>query len=379
MPKEKSLDFLFLGPVYPLRGGIADTQEALGEKLTQQGYNVQMWSFSHLYPSFLFPGKSQYSVDKKTIGLTVHQKIHAYNPLHWNKIAKEINSLKPKAVIFRYWTPFLAPVWVGIARKLSPTITRIGLVDNWVAHEPKPWDNLLTRYFEKKMHAFTTLSRSIKHQIEQTSEKEIWAGFHPIDSNLPHKIAQPQARKLLKITPKTRLVLFFGLIRPYKGLDLLLNAMALHPTLHLLIVGESYESEKKYRAIIDRKGLHKRVKWENRYVSIQEAAHFFSASDGVVLPYRKASQSGVISLAYQYETPLLVTDHDGIADPIRADQTGVVCAPNEKAIAEGIGKLVDSDANTIFRKNLNQSKKNYSWEKYANDFSSFCLHEINQY
>ena len=377
MPKKKALDFLFLGPVHPYRGGIADTQLALGEELKKQGFTIQMWNFSHLYPSILFPGESQFSDEEKTITANVHQKIHAYNPWQWNKIAKEINALQPKTVIFRDWTPFLAPAWTYIAQKLSAKIRKIGWVDNWIAHEPKPWDRWMTKRFEKQMHGFTTLSKAIGQQITQASKKAVWSGFHPIDSNLPKKVSRSLARKHLEYNSESTLILFFGLIRPYKGLDILLRALQDRSSIHLFIAGESYENEKKYRLLIEQMGLEKRVQWDNRFVRHQEAAYYFSACDGVVLPYRNASQSGVVSLAYHFETPLLVTNHEGIATPVRKNQTGVVCQPTPRAIAKGIQELVDPNNNLTFRKNLRQTKTDYNWEKYAKEFSHFCLHEVN--
>ena len=377
MPQKKALDFLLLGPVHPFRGGIADTQLAFGEALKKQGFKVQMWSFTQLYPSVLFPGTSQKSTEKKIIASNVSQKIHAFNPLQWKKIANEINALQPKNVVFRYWTPFLAPAWITIGKALDQQIQKIGWVDNWVAHEPKPWDHWLTKRFEQQMHGFATLSTSVGKQIEQASKKRVWKGFHPIDFSLPKKSPLKKARKQLKYKANKALILFFGLIRPYKGLELLLAALETLPSVHLLIVGESYENEKKYRSLIDKKGLNERVVWINRFVNHQEAALYFSACDGVVLPYRRATQSGVVSLAYHFETPLLVTNHPGIATPIDHDQTGVICEPTSNALAKGILHLVETKNNSTFRKNLNQNKKNYSWEKFALEFSNFCLHEIN--
>lgn len=375
MAKEKSIDFLLLGPAHPYRGGIAETQMQLAKALIDLNYRVDIWSFTHLYPPLLFPGKTQLSQEGNKFEFPIQEKVHAYNPLQWKTLVDEINRLSPQAVVFRYWTPFLAPAWVRIASKIKSSIKKVGWVDNWVAHEPKPWDRWLTHHFMQQMNVFTTLSIAIKDQIKKKSTKPTWGSPHPIASNLPKKVPRQEAREKLNLSTEKNYLLFFGLIRPYKGLELLLNALQEHPHLHLMIVGECYESEYKYRSIINRLKLEKRVVFENRFVNDQEVAYYFSAADSIVLPYISASQSGVIALAYHFEIPLLVTDHKGLADPVLKDQTGVVCAVGTKQIAEGITEVTNTNKNQLFRKNLNESKANYSWSTYAKAWANFIRNE----
>lgn len=375
MRESTSVDFILLGPAHPYRGGIADTQAHFAKALIDLGYTVELWTFTQLYPTFLFPGKTQFSQEKPLHSLPIVRKIHSYNPFQWRTIAKAINQKQPKAVLFRYWTPLLAPCWNGIAKRLNSNIKKIALVDNWVPHESKVWDSFLNRRFEHQMDAFTTLSTAIANNVSKLSEKPVWGKIHPIPMDLPPKKTREEACQYLKLDPKENYLLFFGLIRPYKGLDLLLKAMKQHPKKQLLIVGECYEKKQKYSSLIDSLGLKKQVRFVDRFVPLEEAAHYFSAADGLVLPYKTATQSGVIALAYHFETPLVVTKHDGLTEPILNDTTGIVTEVNSEAIAEGISQLYDDDNIRRFKNNLQKTKGNYAWTTYAQAWVNFTLNE----
>ena len=377
MAKEKPLDFLLLGPANPYRGGIADTQHALAENLISQGYTIKMWTFTQLYPSLLFPGKTQFTEEKKKYSILAERRVHAYNPLKWKSIIKAINQLQPKVVVFRYWTPFLSPCWSNIAKGLNKSIKKIGWVDNWKAHEPKPWDNILTRRFEKAMDFFTTLSPAISDQIKQDSSKKVWGKMHPIEDNLPKKTPQLKAQEQLHLNKEKKIILFFGLIRAYKGLSLLLQVVKNQPKLHLLIVGESYENWGKYNQLIQKYHIEKQITRVNRFVNQDEASLYFSAAEATVLPYTSATQSGVLSLAYHYETPLIVTDHPGLRQPIDEDHTGIVCKQTVDGLNEAILNVIEPIANQNFRKNLNQTKSRYSWATYAQEWTNFIFNETS--
>ena len=370
---QKPLDFILLGPCYPYRGGIADTQLELANALKLLGYNVEVWTFTHLYPTILFPGKTQYTAEENTSSVAIKRTLHAYHPFHWKKIAREINKKKPRAVVFRYWTPFLAPCWNTIAKSIESPVQKVGLVDNWVAHERRPWDRFLTQRFNKHMQLLTCLSYAVRDEIKQQSSKAVWGKPHPIAETLPQKMDRHQARKKLGLPTKKNYLLFFGLIRSYKGLDLALEAIKAHPDKNLLIVGECYENEEKYRRLIKILAIEKQVHFDNHYVSKDKAALYFSAADALILPYKSASQSGVIAMAYHFEKPLLVTNHKGLMATIESDKTGVVVQPNTAAIAQGITTLFDGENLLEFQNNLNQSKNNYSWTTYAKEWSNFIF------
>ncbi|MGB1449490.1 MAG: glycosyltransferase family 4 protein [Flavobacteriaceae bacterium] len=378
MAKEKPLDFLILGPAHPYRGGIASTQHALAKSLISHDYQVSLWTFTHLYPGVLFPGKTQFSTEDSPKDITIERSIHAYHPFQWKQVAEAINELQPKFVVFRYWTPFLSPCWSSIAKYLSPKITKIGWVDNWHPHEPKPLDRILTGRFEKAMDCFTTLSAAVACQIEKNSQKRVWGKMHPIERGLPPQISKEKAREKLGINESQTVLLFFGLIRAYKGLDLLLKAFKDHPEKHLLIVGECYEKWRKYQHIIDQYNIEKQLTVINRYVSMEEAASYFSAADATVLPYITATQSGVLALAYHFETPLVVTNHPGLSQCIEEDETGVVCKPEINALSSALTKVTKPSANRNFKVNLNRTKTNYSWANYAQEWAKFIFDESNE-
>lgn len=378
MAKEKPLDFLILGPAHPYRGGIASTQHALANSLILHNYQVKLWTFTHLYPGVLFPGKTQFSTEDSPKDISIERFIHAYHPFQWKLVAKAINALQPKFVVFRYWTPFLSPCWSSIAKYLSPKITKIGWVDNWYPHEPKPLDRILTDRFEKAMDCFTTLSAAVANQIEKNSQKKVWGKMHPIERGLPAKIAKAKAREKLGLNDSQTVLLFFGLIRAYKGLDLLLKALKGHPEKHLLIVGECYEKWRKYQHIIDQYNIEKQLTVINRYVSMEEAASYFSAADATVLPYITATQSGVLSLAYHFETPLVVTNHPGLSQCVKEDETGVVCKPEIDTLSTALTKVTEPSKNQNFRENLNRTKTNYSWANYAQEWANFIFDVSNK-
>ena len=375
MTQEKPLDFLLLGPAAPYRGGIAVTQHALAKSLTDLGYKVKLFTFTKLYPALLFPGKTQFTAEPENQPLSIDRKVHAYHPFQWKSVAKSINKLHPKAVVFRYWTPFLAPCYNAIAKRLNPSIKKLGWVDNWQAHEPKPWDRFLTQRFEKSMDLFSTLSSAVAKEIKDNSQKKIWGKMHPIEANLPPKLDQKEARKKLNLPEDKTAILFFGLIRPYKGLALLIEALKYHPEKHLFIVGECYEKWRSYQQLIERYQLEKQITVVNRFVSYKEAAIYFSAVDATILPYTSATQSGVVALAYHYETPLVVTKHPGLIQAVAQDKTGCICLPEINDIKEAITEVTETARNKTFRENLKQTKANYSWENYAKEWANFILHE----
>ena len=175
-----AIDCLILGPAYPFRGGIADTNHAFAAALVNQNIKVEIWTFTALYPNVLFPGTSQFDANEQSFQFPIHRKIHAYNPFGWAAIAEEINALKPKRVVFRYWTPLLAIAWGTIAKKLKPEINSIALIDNWKAHEPKPWDRSLNHYFSSKVNQITTLSEAVYLEIIADVNLPVNKGFHPI-------------------------------------------------------------------------------------------------------------------------------------------------------------------------------------------------------
>lgn len=374
MPKQR-LDYLIIGPAYPFRGGIADTQNELGKHLVKYGKKTQLLTFSKLYPNFLFPGKNQKRKEGSTTSLESLEIIHAYNPLHWGKVIRHINKASPKYLIFRYYTPFLAPVYGWIARKTDDRIIKIALVDNWIPHEKRFLDKILNRYFGIQMHAFTTLSSKVASQIKSEYQSPTWEGFHPINTQLLPEISSDDARKQLGWKPKQSIVLFFGLIREYKGLELLIKAFAEKEldteNSVLKVVGECYEDQKKYTNLVSRLGLENRVDFDFEFKTEQDIQLLFSACDLVAQTYHTATQSGVTPIAYFYNKPLIVSDIKGLNTPIKKDQTGMCVQKNPKAIAKGINKILEPKNHQKAKDNLKKSLPLYQWKHWIEQWSYF--------
>ena len=367
---------LLLGPAFPFRGGIADTQNYLAQNLNALGHETHVYTFSTQYPKLLFPGRTQFSEEKAPDNLDIKRKIHSFNPFNWIEVARSINRLKPDYVIFRYWTPFLAPCWYGIAQRINKTIKKIGLVDNWNPHEIKFWDKTLTRIFSSQMNGFVSLSTAVGDQISYDQPYlPIWKGFHPIADKLPMAISKEKARKALSWPQDKKIVLFFGLIRKYKGLDLLIEAFSQPPLNHsgviLAIVGEAYESTEKYTRLIQKYKLSKRVICDFNYANTQKSTFVFCAADAVAQTYVSATQSGVTPLAYYYKTPLLVSDLPGLKTPILEDHTGMVTKIDPKKIAESIQKILRDEMQLNFQDSFQKLENKYSWKYFGQSLMHF--------
>ena len=373
---------LLLGPAYPYRGGIADTQNYLAQNLSRLGHEVLVYTFKYQYPKLLFPGKTQYSSVPMPKGIDIKRKIHSINPINWIKISNEINHYDPDIVLFRYWTPFLAPCWIWIAKRLSSKIKKIALVDNWIPHDKKPWDKTMNDLFGKTMDAFVTLSNAVAKEIMEDKPKTpIWSGFHPIADDLPKIISKAVARKKLGWSKEKNIVLFFGLIRKYKGLDLLIEAFSKSPlksskTL-LVIVGEPYEKKEKYVSLIHQLKLEDRIICDFNYADRELTRDVICAADVVAQTYRSATQSGVTPLAYYYQTPLLVSNLPGLKAPIEKDGTGLVTEKAPEKIANNLYEILQENNLLYYQKNLSQTLKNYTWQYFCKSMLSFInsVHE----
>jgi len=367
---------LLLGPAHPYRGGIADTQNAFAKSLQENGHEVILFTFTFQYPKFLFPGKTQLTSNPAPTKLNIQRKIHSCNPFNWAKTARAINQINPDVVFFRYWTPFLALCWQGIAKRLPNKIKTIALVDNWLPHERKPWDNLLNNYFGKKMDGFATLSGHVGEQISSVGfDKPVWFGFHPIADDLLPAISKEEARDRLDWPQGKKIVLFFGLIRKYKGLDLLIKAFSKPPlkdkNVLLAIVGESYEDQEVYKNLISKLALNDHTLTDFNFADMEKARNAICAADVVAQTYRSATQSGVTPLAYQYQTPIVVSDIPGLKAPILTDDSGSVSSINSEDISSKITALIETDQ---LKHHINQIKKalpKYRWKTFSENLMTF--------
>ena len=372
---KNHLDYLIIGPAYPFRGGIADTQHELAKALQKKGKKIELLTFTKLYPKVFFPGKTQLSDQTGPEKLIITQQIHAYNPTKWTSTIRYICSRSPKVVVFRYYTPFLALSYAWIARNLPNYIKKVAIVDNWIPHETSWIDKKLNLLFSKYLNCISSLSLFVANQIKDNFDGPVWAGFHPINSNLLPILDKKQARLKLNWDIDVPYVLFFGLIRKYKGLELLIKAFNEAPlidkNIKLYIAGECYEDKKKYTEIIEKLNLGNRVILDFNFKNKTDIQLLFSACDIVAQTYHKATQSGVTPIAYYYQKPLLVSDIESLKATIITDHTGITVKKDSKSIAEGIYKILDKNNINNYSENMRKTSIKYNWSTFSEQWDSF--------
>jgi glycosyltransferase involved in cell wall biosynthesis len=358
---------VIIGPAYPLRGGLATFNQRLAQEFIKEGYYCELVSFSLQYPSILFPGKTQYSEDPAPEGLTIHSIINSINPANWLQVGKRLRNERPDFIIVRFWIPFMGPALGTILRQVKKNrhTKVICIADNVIPHEHRPGDRNFTRYFLKACDGFITMSEKVMSDLRQFEKKKpAQLVQHPLYDNFGEKISKGEARSFLKINPADKIIIFFGFIRKYKGLDLVLQAMAdkriKEAGIKLLIAGEFYEDEKPYLQIIKDNQLEEAVILNNQFIQDQEVKYYLCAADMVVQPYRNATQSGVTPLAYHFEKPMVVTNVGGLPDLVPDHKVGLVCEPNPKSIADTILEFYQLGEN-YFIPHLRTEKQKYAW------------------
>jgi glycosyltransferase involved in cell wall biosynthesis len=367
-------ELILIGTSWPFRsGGIATFNERLATAFQAQGYTVTIYTFSLQYPSFLFPGKSQYSDQPQPTNLTILPKINSINPFNWLKIGREIKKRKAAIVVVRYWMPFFGPCFGTILRMVRKNNYSkiVCIADNIIPHEKRIGDTLFTRYFVTPIDAFITLSQKVAEDAKTFTLKPIHTVVHPLYDHFGDMVDKQSAANYLQLNPNINYILFFGFIRKYKGLDLLLDAMAILkaepnkqlPT--LIIAGEFYEGAEKYLQQIKNTGLENSVKLFTQFIPDNDIPYYFGISDFVIQPYKQATQSGVTPLAYHFEKPLLVTNVGALPEMIVADNSGIVTEPTAAAIAAGISALYLLGENH-FLAELRKNKQKYNWDKLTN-------------
>jgi glycosyltransferase involved in cell wall biosynthesis len=365
---------IILGPAHPFRGGgITTFNERLATEFQHRGYEVTIYNFSLQYPGFLFPGKSQYSTEAAPEHLKILQKVNSINPLNWIKVGNELKRLRPDLVVVRYWLPLMGPALGTILRKIKKNrhTKVIAVTDNVIPHEKRPGDKPFTHYFLKPCDAFITMSNKVMKDLKSIEPgKPAIQVAHPLYDNFGAAISKEAARQELGLGSEERVMLFFGFIRKYKGLDILLDAMALLkarvsnsglqvPT--LLIAGEFYEDEKIYQQKIDELGIRDNLVLKAHFITDSEVKNYFCAADVVVQPYRNATQSGVTPLAYHFEIPMIVTNVGALPDYVPHEKTGLVAAPTAASLAAAIERYFEL-GEAYFLPQLREEKKKYSWE-----------------
>lgn len=364
-----------IGPAYPYRGGIATTNERLANEFLSLGYTVDMETFILQYPSFLFPGKTQFNEKSPPENLKIKRTINSINPFSWLKVGFRIRREKPDLVIIRYWLPFLAPCLGTIAsliRKNKHTVI-ICLADNIVPHEHRPGDRQLTNYFIQRIDGLIAMSKSVLTD-GVSFRKNLPTGYcpHPIFDNYGEKLSFQEAKQKLKLEPETRYLLFFGFIRDYKGLDLLINAFADERLrkfpVKLLVAGEYYSNPESYLKLIAEKKLEEFIELRTDFIPDDEVRLYFSAADMVVQPYKSATQSGVTQIGYHFNKPMLVTNVGGLSEIIPDGKIGYVVEPESQNIADALVDFYENERMSEFEANMIEEKKKFSWANMANKF-----------
>lgn len=366
-----------IGPAFPYRGGIATTNERLAQEFASLGYTVDLETFIVQYPSILFPGKTQYSEKPAPEFLKIRRSINSVNPFNWLWVGRRIRNEKPDLVIIRYWLPFLAPALGTIARlvRKNKHSIIICLADNIIPHEHRPGDNLLTRYFIRQLDGLIAMSKSVLAD-SLSFKKDLIAGYcpHPIFDNYGERLPQKEAKLKLGLDENFNYLLFFGFIRDYKGLDLLLEAFADKRLrkfkVKLLVAGEFYSSPEPYLELIRKNKLEDFIVLRTDFIPDDKVNLYFSAVDMVVQPYKSATQSGVTQIGYHFEKPMLVTNVGGLSEIIPNGKVGYVVETNPESIANAIDDFYENDRISEFEFNIVEEKKKFSWAAMAHTFLS---------
>lgn len=361
---------ILLGTAHPFRGGLASYNERLALEFIKEGHEVEIFTFTIQYPNFLFPGKSQFSEEPAPKNLIIKRKVNSVNPFNWIKVGNEIKRLKPDILIFKFWLPFMGPCFGTIARRVKKNrhTKIITVLDNVIPHEHRFGDKMFTRYFLKPIDAFISMSKSVADDLNIFDQKKP-RDFnpHPLFDNFGEAIPKEKAKEILGLDPNSRYILFFGIIRDYKGLDLLLEAFEKLPSrqknVKLLVAGEYYSNEEKYKQLIADLKIENDVKVVNEFIKDSEVGRYFCAADIVAQPYKNATQSGVTQIGYHFETPMLVTNVGGLPEMIPDGKVGYVVEPNPESISKALEDFFNSDKEILFRENLKVEKQKYLWDK----------------
>jgi glycosyltransferase involved in cell wall biosynthesis len=379
---------IIIGPGHPLRGGLATFNQRLAKEFNKDGHDCSIYSFSLQYPAFIFPGTTQYTDEPAPENLKIFTDINSINPFNWFKIGNRLKKERPDIIIVRFWLPLMGPALGTILRRVQKNkhTKIICIADNVIPHEKRFGDKTFTRYFLKSCDAFITMSEKVLADLrlfEKTKPAKLVA--HPLYDNFGDIISKAEARKHLGLSGDENIILFFGFIRKYKGLDLLLEAMSilknttpqtLNPekpgqAIKLLIAGEFYEDAKQYHEQIEKLKIKDQLILKTDFIPDSEVKYYLCAADAVIQPYRNATQSGVTPLAYHFEKPMLVTNVGGLPSLVPDGKAGLVVEPTPMAIAEGILKFYQLGEN-YFIPHLRNEKIKYSWATMVNTIAQLA-------
>ena len=360
---------IILGTAWPYRGGLSAYNERLAREYMNDGHDVEIVTFTLQYPSFLFPGKTQYSSDPAPEGLVIFRRLNAINPFNWFKVGRYIRNRKPDLLITKFWLPFMAPALGTVNRKAKRSAPRrIAILDNLVPHERRIGDKLFARYFVNSIDGMLAMSQSVLDDADIFDPKRRKPRIlcqHPLYDHYGDTLSKAEACRMLDIDPNNRYALFFGFIRDYKGLDLLLDAMAdkriADLGVKLIVAGEFYGDPKPYMDRIDRLAIADRIILHTDFIPDGEVNRYFCAADVVVQPYKTATQSGVTQIAFNFEKPMIVTRVGGLPEIVPHKRVGFVVEPMPRMIADAMVRFFAEDWADRLTEGVRQEKQKYLW------------------
>lgn len=372
---------VILGPAHPLRGGLASFNERLCREFNSMGFEGSIYTFSLQYPSFLFPGTTQYSAEPAPADLNISVTLNSVNPLSWLQTGYALKKLAPDIIVVRYWLPFMGPALGTVLRiaKRNRRTKVVCIADNVLPHEKRPGDVMFTKYFVKPVDAFITMSKKVLSDLRKFTDKPAAVVDHPLYDNFGAAVPKRAARLHLGLPADDKIILFFGFIRHYKGLDLLIQAMGSEEikqsAIKLLVAGEFYEDRAAYDELIKSCDANNII-LKTDFVSDSEVKYYLSAADFVIQPYRSATQSGVTPLAYHFEKPMLVTNVGALPDLVPHEKVGIVTEPNPQSISAGILQLYNL-GEEHFIPHIQSEKVKYSWKQLVETITEMANRTAN--
>ena len=366
-----TMKITILGPAHPYRGGLASIMEIMARTFQRRGDEVDIKTFTLQYPSLLFPGESQTVATPPPADLRICRCVNTMNPLNWVRVGRRIRRERPDFVLMKYWTPFMAPCFGTIARiaRGNGHTKVLCQIDNVEPHEHHLTDKPFNRYYLHSVDGFVYMSEQVHCELRAYSDAPALFSPHPLFENFGERVERSEACVRLGLDPANRYVLFFGLIRDYKGLDLLLDAWAQLRRAgrtegrRLIVAGEFYTAREPYLNRIADNGLQDEVLLHDRFIPDDDVKYYFSAADFVVQPYKTATQSGVTQIAYQFCVPMVVTAVGGLPEIVPDGRVGYVCEPTPEGVAGAIERMYEGDTLQRFRENCVEERRRFSWEE----------------
>lgn len=362
----------FLSAFNPYRGGISQFSEAVFEACSAE-HECRAWTFIRQYPRLLFPGKTQF--DDSVRGAShAARTMDTITPTSWKKTGKQIKEFHPDWHINHFWMPFFGPATGRVSKGVRPDSKVATIVHNLMPHEGRAFDRQLTMRMVRESDAFITMSSAVTSDLWHLKpEAKVLELFHPLYTHFGEKVNKKESRENLGLPEGARVLLFFGFIRDYKGLDLLLDAFArLGDKYWLVIAGECYGSFSGYQNQIDNLPNKDRVIVRQDYIPEEDVAMYWAAADLAVLPYKSATQSGITSIAFHFDTPVCVTDVGGLKEVVTDGKTGVVAhEPSAFSVAQAVELFFEEYAAADIEGNIQSLKKELSWSNFSTKMIEF--------